>query len=154
MVESFIRESGDSSHEHERLCSGKNYWSDIINVHFHNKSFKKNRPKGNAFIFFLCCQMNPKPRAWTGKPISKHGYRTGRFHQTADAQSEFGWSPIRTRRNSDAASEMSCNWWHGGLGALGQVQFIVHNFHSSVGRRIKHFHAFITSFVHFCCCTI
>ncbi|TNM92367.1 hypothetical protein fugu_019379 [Takifugu bimaculatus] len=55
-------------------------------------------------------QMNPKPRAWTGKPISKHGYRTGRFHQTDDAQSEFGWSPIRTRRNSDAASEMSCNW--------------------------------------------
>ncbi|CAG12401.1 unnamed protein product [Tetraodon nigroviridis] len=55
-------------------------------------------------------QMNPKPRAWTGKQASKHGYRTGRFHLNEEAQSEFGWSPIRTRRNSDAASEMSCNW--------------------------------------------
>lgn len=55
-------------------------------------------------------QMNPKPRAWTGKQVSKHGYRMARFHQNDDAQSEFGWSPIRTRRNSDAASEMSCNW--------------------------------------------
>ncbi|CAB1426456.1 unnamed protein product [Pleuronectes platessa] len=55
-------------------------------------------------------QMNPKPRAWAVKQGSKHGYRWGRFHQAEDAQSEFGWSPIRTRRNSDAASEMSCNW--------------------------------------------
>lgn len=56
-------------------------------------------------------QMNPKPRAWAGKQGSKHGgYRLGRFQQAEDAQSEFGWSPIRTRRNSDAASEMSCNW--------------------------------------------
>lgn len=53
-------------------------------------------------------QMNPKPRAWAGKQSSKH--RWGRFHQNEDAQSEYGWSPIRTRRNSDAASEMSCNW--------------------------------------------
>ncbi|TNN83230.1 hypothetical protein EYF80_006563 [Liparis tanakae] len=55
-------------------------------------------------------QMNPKSRAWAGKQSSKHGYRVGRLHQAEDAQSEFGWSPIRTRRNSDAASEMSCNW--------------------------------------------
>ncbi|KAF7661502.1 hypothetical protein LDENG_00260470 [Lucifuga dentata] len=55
-------------------------------------------------------QMNPKPRGWGGKQSSKHGYRWGRFHQAEDGQSEFGWSPIRTRRNSDAASEMSCNW--------------------------------------------
>ncbi|KAM3600403.1 uncharacterized protein V6R79_022852 [Siganus canaliculatus] len=55
-------------------------------------------------------QMNPKPRAWAGKQSTKHGSRIGRFHQPEDAQSEFGWSPIRTRRNSDAASEMSCNW--------------------------------------------
>ncbi|KAM7392762.1 hypothetical protein PAMA_007735 [Pampus argenteus] len=55
-------------------------------------------------------QMNPKPRVWAGKQGSKHGYRLGRLHQAEDAQSEFGWSPIRTRRNSDAASEMSCNW--------------------------------------------
>ncbi|KAG8010756.1 hypothetical protein GBF38_009953 [Nibea albiflora] len=55
-------------------------------------------------------QMNPKVRAWAGKQGSKHGYRLGRLHQAEDAQSEFGWSPIRTRRNSDAASEMSCNW--------------------------------------------
>ncbi|XP_029371411.1 endothelial differentiation-related factor 1 homolog isoform X1 [Echeneis naucrates] len=55
-------------------------------------------------------QMNPKPRAWAGKQGSKYGYRWARLHQADDAQSEFGWSPIRTRRNSDAASEMSCNW--------------------------------------------
>lgn len=55
-------------------------------------------------------QMNPKPRAWAGKQASKHGYRSGRLHQMDDALSEYGWSPIRTRRNSDAASEMSCNW--------------------------------------------
>lgn len=63
-----------------------------------------------CYVCFLCLKMNPKPRAWTGKQVSKHGYRMGRFHQNDDAQSEFGWSPIRTRRNSDAASEMSCNW--------------------------------------------
>ncbi|KAF3686085.1 hypothetical protein EXN66_Car022545 [Channa argus] len=55
-------------------------------------------------------QMNPKPRGWTGKQGFKHGSRWGRLHQADDAQSEFGWSPIRTRRNSDAASELSCNW--------------------------------------------
>ncbi|XP_077353956.1 uncharacterized protein LOC144002525 [Festucalex cinctus] len=55
-------------------------------------------------------QMNPKPRAWSGRQASKHGYRRGRAHQDDDAQSEICWSPIRTRRNSDAASEMSCNW--------------------------------------------
>lgn len=55
-------------------------------------------------------QMNPKPRAWTGKQSSKHNYRWGRLHQADGALSEMGWSPIRTRRNSDAASEMSCNW--------------------------------------------
>ncbi|KAM6900897.1 uncharacterized protein PEZ65_019104 isoform 1-T3 [Lycodopsis pacificus] len=61
----------------------------------------------NTAVFI---QMNPKPRAWAGKQSSKHGYRLGRLHQADDAQSEFGWSPIHTRRNSDAASEMSCNW--------------------------------------------
>ncbi|XP_078144254.1 uncharacterized protein LOC144542303 [Centroberyx gerrardi] len=55
-------------------------------------------------------QMNPKPRAWGGKQGSKHGYRWGRLHPAEDAQSEFGWSPVRTRRDSDAASEMSCTW--------------------------------------------
>ncbi|CAJ1070663.1 unnamed protein product [Xyrichtys novacula] len=55
-------------------------------------------------------QMNPKPRAWAGKQSSKHGHRWGRLQQNEDAMSEYGWSPIRTRRNSDAASEMSCNW--------------------------------------------
>lgn len=55
-------------------------------------------------------QMNPKPRTWTAKQGSRQGYRWGRLHQADDALSEFGWSPIRTRRNSDAASEMSCNW--------------------------------------------
>lgn len=55
--------------------------------------------------------MNPKPRAWTLRQGSKRGHRMGRIPQAEDALSEFGWSPIRTRRNSDAASEMSCNWW-------------------------------------------
>ncbi|KAK5851992.1 hypothetical protein PBY51_023499 [Eleginops maclovinus] len=55
-------------------------------------------------------QMNPKPRSWAGKQRSKQSYRLGRFHKAEDVQSEFGWSPIRTRRNSNAASEMSCNW--------------------------------------------
>lgn len=61
----------------------------------------------NTAVFI---QMNPKPRAWAGKQGSKHSYRWGRLHPADDAMSEFGWSPIRTRRNSDAASEMSCNW--------------------------------------------
>lgn len=55
-------------------------------------------------------QMNPKPRAWGGKQGSRHGSRWGRLPLADDAQSEYGWSPIRTRRNSDAASEMSCAW--------------------------------------------
>ncbi|CDQ66589.1 unnamed protein product [Oncorhynchus mykiss] len=56
-------------------------------------------------------QMNPKPRTWGGKQGSRHAPRWGRLHSLADdAQSEYGWSPIRTRRNSDAASEMSCAW--------------------------------------------
>ncbi|KAM8872360.1 uncharacterized protein ACB058_004344 [Synchiropus picturatus] len=53
-------------------------------------------------------QMNPKPRAWSGRPGSRH--HMGRRHLLDDAQSELGWSPVRTRRNSNAASEMSCNW--------------------------------------------
>ncbi|KAG7476431.1 hypothetical protein MATL_G00082860 [Megalops atlanticus] len=55
-------------------------------------------------------QMNPKPRTWGGKQGSRRLARWGRPHLADDAQSEFGWSPVRTRRNSDAASEMSCAW--------------------------------------------
>ncbi|KAI1905072.1 hypothetical protein AGOR_G00012170 [Albula goreensis] len=55
-------------------------------------------------------QMNPKPRAWGGKQGYRRSARWGRPCQADDAQSEFGWSPVRTRRNSDAASEMSCAW--------------------------------------------
>lgn len=55
----------------------------------------------NAFV-----QMSPKPRVWTGKHGSKYSFRRGHDN----VLSEYGWSPIRTRRNSDAASEMSCNW--------------------------------------------
>lgn len=55
-------------------------------------------------------QMNPKPRTWGGKQSSRRSARLGRPYQGDDAQSEFGWSPVRTRRNSDAASEMSCAW--------------------------------------------
>lgn len=77
----------------------------------------------------MCFQMNPKPRAWAGKQGSKHGYRLGRLHQAEDAQSEFGWSPIRTRRNSDAASEMSCNWWAGRLWPIDQLRLQVNAEH-------------------------
>ncbi|KAK5878866.1 hypothetical protein CesoFtcFv8_024237 [Champsocephalus esox] len=56
-------------------------------------------------------QMNTKPRLWAGKQAAhRQSYRLGRLHKAEDVQSEFGWSPIRTRRNSNAASEMSCNW--------------------------------------------
>ncbi|KAI4897535.1 hypothetical protein NFI96_010534 [Prochilodus magdalenae] len=56
-------------------------------------------------------QMNAKPRTWRGKQQSfRSSARWGRGHVANDAQSEFGWSPVRTRRNSDAASEMSCAW--------------------------------------------
>ncbi|MED6232757.1 hypothetical protein ATANTOWER_002046 [Ataeniobius toweri] len=55
-------------------------------------------------------QMNPKPRAWTSRRGSRQSFRLGRLQQADDALSEFGWSPVRMRRNSDAASEMSCNW--------------------------------------------
>ncbi|KTG32717.1 hypothetical protein cypCar_00036387 [Cyprinus carpio] len=56
-------------------------------------------------------QMNAKPRSFR---VKQQGLRStgrwGRSHVTDDAQSEYGWSPVRTRRNSDAASEMSCAW--------------------------------------------
>ncbi|XP_011479894.1 uncharacterized protein LOC105355212 [Oryzias latipes] len=55
-------------------------------------------------------QMNPKPRTWSARPGSRRGSHWGRPHHRDDALSEFGWSPIYTRRNSDAASEVSCNW--------------------------------------------
>ncbi|KAL6463941.1 hypothetical protein MHYP_G00283320, partial [Metynnis hypsauchen] len=56
-------------------------------------------------------QMNAKPRTWRGKQQSfRSSARWGRGQVANDAQSEFGWSPVRTRRNSDAASEMSCAW--------------------------------------------
>ncbi|KAK7896565.1 hypothetical protein WMY93_021890 [Mugilogobius chulae] len=52
-------------------------------------------------------QTNPKSSVWSGKHGSKHSYQRSRFPQNND---DYSWSPIRTRRNSDAASEMSCNW--------------------------------------------
>ncbi|MCJ8748398.1 hypothetical protein PDJAM_G00164360 [Pangasius djambal] len=56
-------------------------------------------------------QMNSKPRVFRGKQRSfRNPSHPGRGHLVDDAQSEFGWSPIRMRRNSDAASEMSCAW--------------------------------------------
>ncbi|KAF6729148.1 hypothetical protein FQA47_018411 [Oryzias melastigma] len=61
----------------------------------------------NTTVFI---QMNPKPRTWSARPGSRRGSRWPRPHHGDDAMSEFGWSPIHTRRNSDAASEMSCNW--------------------------------------------
>ncbi|CAM4533827.1 unnamed protein product [Leuciscus chuanchicus] len=56
-------------------------------------------------------QMNAKPRSFRGKQQGLRGSaHWGRSHVTDDVQSEYGWSPVRTRRNSDAASEMSCAW--------------------------------------------
>ncbi|XP_053533105.1 uncharacterized protein LOC128629356 [Ictalurus punctatus] len=56
-------------------------------------------------------QTNSRPRVFRGKQQSfRNPTHFGRGHLVDDAQSEFGWSPIRTRRNSDAASEMSCAW--------------------------------------------
>lgn len=55
-------------------------------------------------------QMNTKPRSWKGKQGHRQSSCWGRSHLADDAQSEYGWSPMRTRRNSDAASEMSCAW--------------------------------------------
>ncbi|GAA6092375.1 uncharacterized protein LOC100692291 [Tachysurus ichikawai] len=66
-------------------------------------------------------QMNSRPRVFrerqqsfrnsshTGRGHHGRGH-LGRGHLGDDAQSEFAWSPFRTRRNSDAASEMSCAW--------------------------------------------
>ncbi|CAL8327051.1 unnamed protein product [Boreogadus saida] len=61
----------------------------------------------NTTIF---AQMNPKPRAWGGKPGSKQNPHRGRYHLADDAQSEMGWPTMRRRRDSDAGSEMSCSW--------------------------------------------
>ncbi|KTG37799.1 hypothetical protein cypCar_00045892 [Cyprinus carpio] len=56
-------------------------------------------------------QMNAKPRSFRVKQQGlRSAGRWGHCHVTDDAQSEYGWSPVRTRRNSDAASEMSCAW--------------------------------------------
>ncbi|CAL8317468.1 unnamed protein product [Lota lota] len=61
----------------------------------------------NTTIF---AKMNPKPRTWGGKPGSRQYPHRGRNHLTDNAQSEMGWPAIRGRRDSDAASEMSCSW--------------------------------------------
>lgn len=122
VVESLVRESGDSSHEHNCFRPGeKRMWFLMGSwLYFYLWLFLGTHQGGVqcfclfSHFHFICFQMNPKPRAWAGRQGSKHGYRLGRLHQTDDAQSEFGWSPIRTRRNSDAASEMSCNWWPAG----------------------------------------
>ncbi|KPP73574.1 hypothetical protein Z043_107326 [Scleropages formosus] len=57
-------------------------------------------------------QMNTKPRTWGSKQGSRRSAHVGPLQPAPgdDAQSEFGWSPVRTRRSSDAASEMSCAW--------------------------------------------
>ncbi|MGH0148961.1 UNVERIFIED_CONTAM: hypothetical protein FKN15_013921 [Acipenser sinensis] len=52
--------------------------------------------------------MNTKPRRWNTKQASKRSNRWPKPLLGDDVQSELGWSPVRTRRNSDAASEMSC----------------------------------------------
>lgn len=61
----------------------------------------------NTTIF---AQMNPKPRVWGEKPGSRQYHHRGQNHLADDAQSEMGWPSMRGRHDSDAASEMSCNW--------------------------------------------
>ncbi|XP_041095045.1 uncharacterized protein LOC121307038 isoform X3 [Polyodon spathula] len=61
----------------------------------------------NTAVFI---QMNTKPRSWKTKQTSKRYNRWPKPLLGDDVQSELGWSPVRTRRNSDAASEMSCAW--------------------------------------------
>ncbi|XP_014341662.1 uncharacterized protein LOC106702816 isoform X1 [Latimeria chalumnae] len=61
----------------------------------------------NTTVFL---QMNTKLRIWNPKHSTGRYSRWARPGYTDDARSEAGWSPVRTRRNSDAASEMSCAW--------------------------------------------
>ncbi|XP_039618649.1 uncharacterized protein LOC120535117 [Polypterus senegalus] len=61
----------------------------------------------NTTIFV---QMNTKPRTWKRKQHGKQHHNWQRPLAAGDALTEFGWSPVHTRRNSDAASEMSCAW--------------------------------------------
>ncbi|KAJ3605473.1 hypothetical protein NHX12_027519 [Muraenolepis orangiensis] len=62
----------------------------------------------NTTIF---AQMNPKPRTWGGGKQGSRSYpHRGRGHLADDAQSETGWAPMRSRRDSDAASEASYHW--------------------------------------------
>ncbi|XP_078502697.1 uncharacterized protein LOC144761112 [Lissotriton helveticus] len=59
-------------------------------------------------VLFL--QMNTKPRVWSPKRDPKRYQRWTRPVFNDDTHSELGWSPFRSRRNSDTASEMSCAW--------------------------------------------
>ncbi|XP_054613181.1 endothelial differentiation-related factor 1 homolog isoform X3 [Dunckerocampus dactyliophorus] len=94
----------------DNLSMGDNDLSQSLSDHLEWLNHLSERVENLQMNTAVFVQMNPKPRAWSGKQGSKHGYRWGRVHVADDVHSEFGWSPIRTRRNSDAASEMSCNW--------------------------------------------
>ncbi|KAM4696059.1 uncharacterized protein WCC33_014787 [Rhinophrynus dorsalis] len=56
----------------------------------------------------LFLQMNTKSKLWESRQGSKRYSVRPQFCN--DTQSERGWSPVWPRRNSDAASEMSCAW--------------------------------------------
>ncbi|KAM9840993.1 uncharacterized protein ACBR49_014516 [Aulostomus maculatus] len=94
----------------DNLSGSNNDLSQSISEHLEWLNHLSERVETLNMNTAVFVQMNPKPRVWAGKQASKHGQRWGRLQAADDAQSEFGWSPIRTRRNSDAASEMSCNW--------------------------------------------
>ncbi|KAM6902868.1 uncharacterized protein FYW49_016398 [Xenentodon cancila] len=94
----------------DNLSGSSSDLTQSINDHLEWLSHLSERVESLHMNTTVFVQMNPKPRTWTGRQGSRHGSRWGRLHQADDALSEFGWSPIRTRRNSDAASEMSCNW--------------------------------------------
>ncbi|XP_031754059.1 uncharacterized protein LOC116409535 [Xenopus tropicalis] len=53
--------------------------------------------------------VNTKPKVWRRRTQS-FGRLSVRSRFFDDTQSEQGWSPAWPRRNSDAASEMSCAW--------------------------------------------
>ncbi|KAM4662636.1 uncharacterized protein O3C94_011080 [Discoglossus pictus] len=59
-------------------------------------------------VLFL--QMNTKPKLWGNKRGAKKYQHAPRPQFCDDTQSELGWNPLRPRRNSDTASELSCAW--------------------------------------------
>ncbi|MEE6513992.1 hypothetical protein FKM82_021912 [Ascaphus truei] len=58
----------------------------------------------------LFLQMNTKLRMCVTQRSSRRNQYSMQPQFCDDTQSGLGWNPVRPRRNSDAASEMSCAW--------------------------------------------